>query len=249
MVKYIYNMSQEYSIKLLKKIEIAKGTMAFHFSKPEGFVYKAGQSIDLTLINPPETDAEGNTRAFTLSSSPFEDSLMITTRLRDTAFKRVLKNMAEGTELKLAGPFGSFTLPNNSSIPVVFITGGIGVTPARSIITQASHDNLPHRIYLFYANRTPEDAAFLSDLKELQTQNHNFTFVPTMTKPENAAISWSGETGYVNHGMLTKHIEGDIKIPLYYLSGPAGMVAAMRTMLIEAGINEDNLRTEEFPGY
>ena len=78
--------------------------MAFHFEKPDGFGYKAGQFADYTLRNPPETDEEGNTRGFTLSSAPFEDHLAAMTRLRDTAFKRVLKNSPIGTEVELDAP-------------------------------------------------------------------------------------------------------------------------------------------------
>src|SRR5438105_9656974 len=98
---------------LVSRKEIAEGTMEFHFSKPPGFAVKAGQSIDLTLIDPPETDAEGNTRAFSLASAPQEPELIIATRMRDTAFKRTLKSMPLGTQVKIDGPFGSFTLHNN----------------------------------------------------------------------------------------------------------------------------------------
>ena len=136
-----------YKVKLKAREEIAAGTMAFHFEKPEGFVYKAGQFADYTLINPPETDAEGNTRGFSLASAPYEDDLMSATRMRDTAFKRVLKTMPLGTELTLDAPYGSFTLHNNAAIPAVFVTGGIGVTPVRSIVLQAIHDQVAHRIY------------------------------------------------------------------------------------------------------
>jgi len=82
-----------YKTKLKSRQEIAAGTMAFRFEKPEGFAYKAGQFADYTLINPSETDAEGNTRGFSLASAPYEDYLMLATRMRDTAFKRVLKTM------------------------------------------------------------------------------------------------------------------------------------------------------------
>lgn len=82
--------------KLIKKEAVAEGTMRFDFERPGGFTYRAGQSIDLTLINPPETDAEGNTRAYTLSSAPQDEHLSVTTRMRDTAFKRVLKDMEPG---------------------------------------------------------------------------------------------------------------------------------------------------------
>ena len=145
---------------LRRKEEIAAGTMAFHFEKPEGFTFKAGQFGDFTLINPGETDAEGNIRGFSLASAPYEGDLMFATRMRDTAFKRVLRAMDIGTEVSLDAPYGSFTLHNNSSIPAVFLTGGIGVTPVRSIVLQAAHDSLSHKIFLFDSNRKPEDSAF-----------------------------------------------------------------------------------------
>src|ERR1041384_1994324 len=105
-----------YKIKLKAGEEIAAGTMAFHFEKPEGFVYKAGQFADYTLIDPPETDAEGDTRGFSLASAPYEDDLISATRMRDTAFKRVLKTMPLGTELTLDAPYGSFTLHNKAAL-------------------------------------------------------------------------------------------------------------------------------------
>jgi len=160
-----------YKVKLKAKEKIAAGTMAFHFEKPEGFVYKAGQFADYTLIDPPETDAEGNTRGFSLASALYEDDLISATRMRDTAFKRVLKTMPLGTELTLDAPYGSFTLHNNAAIPAVFVTGGIGVTPVRSIVLQAIHDEVAHRIIVIDSNKRPEDAAFLNDLNKSHEKN------------------------------------------------------------------------------
>ena len=184
-----------FKVKLKSRQEIAFGTMAFHFEKPEGFAYKAGQFGDFTLADPPETDAEGNTRGFSLASAPYESDLMVATRMRDTAFKRVLKTMELGTELPLDAPYGSLTLHSDASIPAVFLSGGIGVTPVRSIILQATHDKLPHKIVLFDSNRRPEDSAFLEELTEAQKGNPNFTFVGTMTEMEQSSQEWSGETG------------------------------------------------------
>lgn len=237
-----------YKTKLKGRQEIAAGTMAFHFEKPEGFAYKAGQFADYTLINPSETDAEGNTRGFSLASAPYEDDLMAATRMRDTAFKRVLKTMEIGTELTLDAPYGSFTLHNNTQIPAVFLTGGIGVTPVRSIVLQATYDKLPHKIFLFDSNRRPEDAAFLDDLTEAQKNNPNFAFVGTMTEMEKSDRQWHEETGFITKAMLLKYI-GDLTLPIYYLAGPSAMVTAMRQTLNEAGVNDDNIRTEEFSGY
>lgn len=235
----------DYTIKLIDKQEVAKDTMAFYFSKPEGFVFKAGQSIDLFLINPPETDDEGNKRAFSLASAPFEEELMITTRLRDTAFKRVLRNLPVATELKMEGPFGSFTLHNDVSKPAVFLTGGIGITPVHSIIKQATHDKMPHTLFLFYSNHTPEEAAYMDEFSKLTTENPHFTFVPTMTQ---ANDSWTGRKDRISKEMIGEYIT-DVQSAIYYLCGPAEMVAALKQTLLDAGINEDNIRTEDFPGY
>ncbi len=237
-----------YKVKLANKEEIASGTMAFYFEKPEGFTHKAGQYADLTLISPAETDAEGNIRTFTLANAPYENSLMFATRMRDTAFKRVLKTMPIGTEIEIDAPYGSFTLHNNESIPAVFLTGGIGLTPARSIILQAAHDKPAHKIFLFDSNNRPEDAVFLDELVKAQKKNPNYTFVGTMTQMEKSQRSWDGETGFINEAMLVKYI-GDITQPIYYVAGPRGMVHAMLEMLLQAGVNDDNIRTEEFSGY
>jgi ferredoxin-NADP reductase len=236
------------NVKLTERREVAVGTMAFHFEKPAGFEYTAGQCCDLTLLAPPETDAEGNTRTFTLASAPFEDHLMVAMRMRDTAFKRVLKTLAAGTELRLDAPHGSFTLHRDASIPAVFLTGGIGITPARSIVLQATHDRLPHTIVLFNSNRRPEDAPFLDELTRAQTENPNFTLVSTMTEMEKSSRTWDQQTGFVSKAMIAETVP-DLRAPVYYLCGPPGMVTAMRSLLVDAGVEDYNIRTEEFAGY
>jgi ferredoxin-NADP reductase len=235
-------------IKLLKKEQIAEGAMMFTFEKPGGFEFKAGQSVDLTLINPSETDAEGNTRAFSIVSAPYEDVLAVATRMRDTAFKRELKNLALNSELEFAGPFGSFTLHNNSSKPAVFLVGGIGITPFYSILKYAAMNKLPHKIYLFYSNRRPEDSAFLEELEAMKKNNPNYTLIAAMTEMDKSNRYWGGEKGNITKEMLQKYLP-DLSLPVYYSAGPAGLVLAMRKILNELGIDDDNIRTEEFSGY
>jgi ferredoxin-NADP reductase len=233
---------------LLKKEAVAEGTLRFHFAKPEGFTYQAGQSIDLFLINPPETDAEGNKRAFSLTSAPHQPDLMITTRMRDTAFKRVLGNMEPGGIVTIEGPFGSFLLHENNSRPAIFLAGGIGVTPFRSMVLDATTRALPHRIVLFYSNRRPEDAPFLTELKEIEKQNKNFSLVATMTNMEKSSEQWEGERGYVDTAMLARHVPEGTQ-PIYYLAGPQGMVLALRDVLKASEVSQDDIRYEEFAGY
>jgi ferredoxin-NADP reductase len=237
-----------YKVKLTSRQEIASDTMAFHFEKPEGFSYKAGQAGDFTLVNPPETDAEGNTRAFSLASAPYEDDLMVATRMQDTAFKRVLRTMPLGTEVSLDAPFGSLTLHRDASIPAVFLSGGIVVTPVRSIVLQAARDKLSHKIVLFDSNRRPEDSAFLDELMAAQKRNRNFTLVGTMTQMEKSSRPWNGKTGFVTKAMLTKSVD-DLKLPIFYITGPPRMVAGMRKILDDSGVKDDKIHIEEFSGY
>lgn len=232
-------------VKLIKKETIATDTMAFHFEKPKGFEFKAGQFADYTLIDPPETDVEGNIRGFSFVNAPFEPDLVAATRMRDTAFKRVLKDLPIGTELKLDAPYGDFMLHKTETTPAVFLIGGIGITPVRSMIAQATHDKATHKITLFHANHSPENAPYAADFKRYASENKNFTFIPVV---DEAPDNWQGERGHIDEAMLKRHIP-NLNAPIYYLSGPEAMVSAMRKLLVSAKVNEDNIRTEEFSGY
>ncbi len=227
---------------------VAEGTWAFHFEKPQDFRFKAGQSVDITLIDPPETDEEGNTRAFSLTSAPFENELAIATRLRKSAFKRVMKELAPGSTVRIDGPFGSFTLHNDASRPAVFLAGGIGITPFMSMIKHACHERLPHRLFLFYSNPRPEVAAFLGELSELEANHPNFRLVCTMTQMAQSDRPWTGETARLGFDLVRKFLT-EAERPIYYSAGPPSMVAAMRKMLNDSSVDDDDIRTEDFPGY
>ena len=237
-----------YVSKLLNRVEVAQDTMAFHFEKPMGFDFKTGQSVDLTLMNPPETDSEGNTRTFSIASAPFENQLMFATRMRDTAFKRSLKNVAIGTPVKMEAAMGSFTLHKNAGKPAVFLAGGIGITPFFSIVRQADHDRAPHKLYLFCSNHRPEDTRFLDTLQGLEKSNPNFKLICTMTDIAKSMKEWNGETGLVDKGMLLRHLT-TLQGPIYYIAGPPAMVAGVRKVLVAANVDEDDIRTEDFAGY
>jgi len=236
------------TVKLLRREKVAEGTMSFYFDKPAGFQFKPGQFVDCTLIDPPEIDAEGNIRSLSLASAPAGQDLMVATRMRDTAFKRVLKTMPLGSHLKIDGPLGSFTLHSNESRPAVFLAGGIGITPFRSMIVNAAREGLAHRIALFYSNRRPEDSAFLQELQQIGSENKNYQTICVMTEMEKSKSSWGGETGYIDKAMLTRFVP-DVTAPIYYIAGPPPMVTDMKETLISAGVNEDDIRSEDFAGY
>jgi ferredoxin-NADP reductase len=222
--------------------------MGFYFAKPAGFQFKAGQYMDITLIDPPQTDAEGNIRSLSIASAPEEEHILFATRTRDTAFKRFLKTAPIEAEVRMEGPMGSFTLHNNPTKPAVFLAGGIGITPFSSIVRHAAKARLPHRLYLFYSNRRPEDAAFIDILNELEKQNPNYKFIPSMSEMNKSAQTWTGETGFINQETLSRHLAA-LQGPIYYIAGPPAMVTAMLQMLTGAGVDEDDIRTEEFAGY
>jgi hypothetical protein len=115
-------------------------------------------------------------------------------------------------------------------------------------LTDLLGSNVSHRILVFDSNRRPEDAAFLDELMEPQKKDPNYTFVGTMTEMEKSSREWHGETGYITKAMLLKHT-GDLTLPIYYIDGPPAMVTAMRETLGKAGVDDDNIRTEEFSGY
>ena len=236
-----------FETEFLRSERLAEGTMAFHFARPAGFSFQAGQSINLGLIDPPETDAKGNRRTFSVASAPFENEIMIATRLRDTAYKRVLKSMSPGTRVQVRGPAGKFVLESADERPAVMLAGGIGVTPFVSILRQAEHEALPRKLLLFYSNRRPEDAPFLRELMGPE-RNPNYRFIGTMAEMDKSSEPWTGERGFIDRAMLARGL-GDLLAPTYYIAGPPAMVDAMKKLLIEAGVAGERIRTDEFFGY
>lgn len=238
----------QHLVKLRRHTEVAERTTSFAFEKPANFVFKAGQFLEITLMSPPETDAEGDSRAFSIASAPHEEMLMVATRMRDTAFKRVLGSMPLESQVKIEGPFGDLVLHNNQARAAVFLAGGIGITPFRSMVVRAAKEQLPHHLFLFYSNRRPEDAPFLEELTGVELRNPNFKFVGTMTDMAKSRRSWDGETGFLDYEMLSRYLKGAAS-PIYYIAGPPAMVTALRDMLNHAGVDDDDIRMEEFAGY
>jgi ferredoxin-NADP reductase len=237
-----------YQSTLLGRTEVAEGTMAFQFEKPHDFVFKAGQYIDLTLSAAQRGSSNGLTHTLSIASSPFDEDLLVTTRIRNTAFKQALSILPISSGVTIDGPMGSFSLHNNTARPAVFLAGGIGIAPFLSILSYATGERLRHPIVLFYANRYLEDAAFMNPLWKLEQANPRFRFIPTLTRTDKNYRGWKGETGHISSEMLVTQV-GSVRGPIYYIAGPPTMVAATRRMLSEAGVDEDDIRTEEFAGY
>lgn len=237
-----------YASRLLSRTEVAQDTVAFRFERPKDFLFRAGQSIDLTLLGARPEGSDCLTHTFSIASSPFVEEILIATRIRDSAFKRALSILPLGTHVSLSGPMGSFGLHRNASKPAVFLAGGIGIAPFLSMLCSAAVDKARHDIFLFYANRYLEDAAFMDALWDLESSNTNFRFVPTFTRIDGTSRGWHGEIGHIRPEMLSKHVS-NLRGPIFYIAGPPTMVAATRRGLVDAGVDEDDIRTEEFAGY
>jgi len=239
----------KFTTKLLEHSFAAEGTMSFFFERPANFNFMAGQFFTVILPNPPHTDEKGNRRTFTIASSPQETAhLQMTTRMTGSALKRSLAEIALGAPVDLLGPSGNFTLHADATIPAVFIAGGIGITPFRSMVRDAAARNLSHQITLIYSNRNLEGLAFHDELQQLAATHKNFNYVPTLTQADKSPRPWNGERRYVNADFLRDHV-GDLGKPIFYLVGPPGLVTALTKTVAEAGVDAARIRSEEFDGY
>lgn len=234
-----------HKLKLVNKKNIANNVIQFAFEKPMDFNFVPGQYGGFTLINPAEVDPSGITRRFSILSTPTDNELNIAIRMQSSVYKRTLNNLKTGEEIKFAGPSGNFVLHQNEDIPAVLIAGGIGITPFYSMIKHTLQQNINRKIYLFYGNRTPEDAAFLDELESLSLTHSNFIFIPVM---EQTNSPWQGEIGYITYTLLKKYLP-NINDVIYYICGSPAMVTALQETIMEMGIDANAVKVEDFPGY
>jgi ferredoxin-NADP reductase len=235
-----------HDVRLIGREGIAEGTVAFHFTRPAGFAFKAGQTIDLTL--PAMADAGGDARhTFSLVSAPHESQLTIATRMRASAYKRTLGSLPIGAPAGLEGPFGSLTLHANRARPAVLVAGGIGITPFVSILRQACHERLNQVFVLVHSNRSPREAPFLEELRRLERSLESLRVIATMTHAGSAS-SHAGPTGRVDGALLAAAMAG-LAAPVCYATGSPAFVASMRETLNALGVSDDDIRSEDFAGY
>ena len=238
------------SLKLLSKEKLQEtDIMTFRFSR-QGINYTAGQYAFFKLDGV-YYDAKGPIRHFSIASSPTEqDYILISTRIRDTPYKQKLASLDEGSEILAWGPQGDFILHNDHSKPAVFLSGGIGVTPSRSMIKYATDNQLPVKIRMFDSNRNEQNILYKDELDKWANQNNNFKVIYTLTE-EAANVNWMGERGRIDRSMLERHLSKDeIGNAIFYTCGPPGMLKAMQEMLQkEMQIPKERLKVEAFTGY
>lgn len=241
-------LPKEYEVIFVKKEKAAADAYSFYFQRPPGLDFLPGQylRIQIPVLNP---DARGDKRLFSIASSPTtKDHLMITTRIIQSTFKKTLFNISPLTKVKITAPFGIFTLNQKETMPHVFLAGGIGMTPFRSMIFYATDNHLQIPITLISSFRTPEDILFKNDFEEITKRNKYFKFIQTITRPEGAKTPWHGLTGRINADLLKANLP-DLKAPIYYIAGPPLMVDELAKLLKSLGIEDAKIRAERFSGY
>jgi ferredoxin-NADP reductase len=237
-----------YQSRITDRKIIARELMVLNFEKPDGFDYSAGQFSFLVLPDIGLHDRPGLRRPLSFASSPSESELIITVRISESAFKTTLRELPVGSTVEFEKPVGVFVLPANAATPVVFLAGGIGVAPFRSMLRYSADIGTDHKATLFYSSREPEEALFLSELKEIAFTRPKIAVVATVTQADSVGENWMGLSGRISREMIETNC-GEWADSLYYLSGPPLMVDGMQAMLDQMGIRRDRVKREVWTRY
>ncbi len=222
-------------LPIVKQKLVAKGTVEVSFGLKEKFEFLAGQYVRISVPKLLYEDSKGTYRLFSIVSSP-NDKKKLSIAFRDSGsgFKKTLMELRIGSLVNVEGPFGHFTLPKDTSDPLVFIAGGIGITPFISMIRFINENKLSYKVTLLYSNKSPETAAYLKELTRMSNKNKNFSVI--------------NKFGRIDSEFITENVS-DLKKPKWYIVGPPNMVSDMRNLLIGLGVEESNIYFEEFTGY
>lgn len=217
-----------------KTIALNTNEVSFGLSGKE-FVYEAGQYTQIALAKFLYPDPKGASRVFSINSSPNnKEKITIAFRNSGSGFKRTLMELPLGTLVDIEGPFGFFTLPRNPLQSVVFLAGGIGITPCISMIRFADETKRPGLIALLYSNRDRASAAYIDELEAIAARNPSFIL--------------KNKFGRIDAEFIQNSIT-DLGQPIWYIVGPQPMVVATRDLLFRLNIDENKIRFEEFTGY
>lgn len=221
---------------------------SFTFKPELPFQFVAGQFLQIVVLvqNP---DNRGARRSFTICSSPADKNITITTRVLDkhSTFKKSLLELKEADPVEIFGPFGKFILPSEDR-PVMFITGGVGITPARSMIVSATNLKRQIPLRLLYSNVTPEEIIFYDQFSEIEKENKCFKVVYTISQPGKLSQKWSGRIGRIDTKLIRENVK-DFEKTIFYVSGPPSLVIDYSNLLQEMGTSDEQVKRETFPGY
>ncbi len=244
----ILNPGFRLSLKLLKKVKPTNTISEFWFEPAREFSYRPGQFLEWSLAHP-HADLRGSRRFFTISSAPEEGHILLTTRFSDpsSSFKKALRELKVGDEIVASNVEGEFVLPKDQNKKLVFIAGGIGITPFRSIVKHLIANKEKRDMVLLYSNRTAEDIVFKDIFQEAE-RNNGLRAIYALTEEDKIPSDWRGEKGFINENLINRQIP-DFEDRIFYVSGPEPMVKAFEKMLKQMGVASKNIKRDYFPGY
>lgn len=245
---YIVSPKGKLVLKLKEKIQVAPDIFDFVFNSNGKLNFKPGQYLEWTLghKNP---DSRGVRRYFTIASSPLEEGIRLGVKFYDlgSSFKKKLKSLKLGDVMTASQLAGEFTLPMDPTKKMVFIAGGIGITPYRSMVKYLLDTNQKRDIVLFYSNRIPSEI-FYKDVLDEARQRLGIKTVYTLTDTSQVPLGWEGKVGYVDGKMISEEVL-DYGDRMFYLSGPHSMVIAFKKTLKVMGIKKGQIKIDFFPGF
>lgn len=244
---YLISPNCRMALKLTQKVQLTHDTALFVFNPVSNFKYKPGQYMEWTLPHD-KTDNRGNRRYFSLASSPTEDTPAIVVKYYDppSSFKRSLFNMPIGTTVIACQLSGDFVMPKDMSKHLVFIAGGVGFAPFRSMIKYIMDNKLNVNITVLFANKTPKDVFYADFLKQAEKFGVKTQYI--LTDEKSVPANWKGPRGYLT-GDMVKSLIPDFSDSLFFISGPQIMVQSIEKTLKQAGVKKSNITTDFFPGY
>ncbi|MEK7168559.1 MAG: oxidoreductase [Patescibacteria group bacterium] len=245
---YFVSPKERLTLFLKEKIKLTADTYDFVFSLNKKFSFIPGQYLEWTLgfKNP---DSRGNRRYFTIASSPSEKDLRIGVKFYDksSSFKKRLLSLNKGDKIIAGNLSGDFVLPNDENKKIVFILGGIGITPFRSIAKYLLDNNKKISAVVFYSNKNKSDIVYKEILEKVE-EKLGIKIIYNLTDLDNIPKDWKGEKGRLNIQMIKKYVP-DYKDRIFYLSGPHSMVSGFEDVLAQMGVNITNIKKDFFPGY
>lgn len=245
---YLVSPKEKLFLKIKEKIRLSADTFDFIFPLEKRLSFIPGQYMELTLAHL-KPDNRGNRRYFTLASSPTEDNIRFGIKFYDpsSTYKKTLLNIGQDDIVVASQIAGNFTLPEYKQKKLVFIAGGIGITPFRSMIKYLLDKNERRDIVIVYSNKYQSEIVYKDIFDEAQNKL-NIKTVYTLTDTTQLPMGWTGETGRVNSQMIQKEIP-DFMARIFYLSGPHSMVCGFEEVLLQMNVKNNQIKTDFFPGF
>jgi len=213
--------------------QVAKDTTQVTFERPDDFKFLAGQYVKVTLPTLQYPDYRGASREFSICSPPYKaDEFSVVFRNTNSGFKQTLTSLKPGATVSVAGPFGFLTLPRSGQH--IFIAGGIGIAPFRSMIHAAVYEDVGVNMRLLYANNSQKSAAYLGELQKLSAESSRFKL--------------HSIRGQITTPTITRYVDDPLHVNWWIIGSPR-MVADVISILHSLGAPNAKLHTEEFVGY